>query len=489
MKALLLCGLLFALPALAQNEPSLELAPLVPAKPAKKPARPPPAKKPVQKAEKKPGAPKAPWLKGARKAPPEQQSQALERDPGAPFVAAPPPALPLPEKAAPDKPAEAAKAALGKSAPAQPEKSAPAAPAQAGKAAPAQAEKSAPAAPAPAEKSPPAAPPAVAVPELALPPLVPLGPVEPAPPLLKLSNDVGILVQADALDAPALSRLEEGLRALAKQAPLTRNTPAISRPAKPCADDACLASLPGAAALDQLLSASLEKGVLKLRLIDVPGKKAASSNEQGGVSKDPAEVIASAEALACRLLAISGGCSGEVTVQAGPGVQLRLDGAPLAPGEKAKASVGLHQLEARAGGKTAQRVLPVSREGAPAFTARVAEGELRILAPGETAPRAAPVAAVVATSAPATERHWTKRVGIVGLVLGGAAVATAGFFGAKSKSNLDQAELAFKSNGGAYRSGDLSALHDGNSQAKTANALFVAGGILAAAGLLFTVAF
>src|SRR5947209_19731319 len=91
----LTCALLLAASARAQNEPSLELAPLVP--------------------------PKAPWLRknqkkaDEKKAPPKQakKSKKSKKKPapaspdvkeGAPFVAAPPagpPALPLPETAAP----------------------------------------------------------------------------------------------------------------------------------------------------------------------------------------------------------------------------------------------------------------------------------------------------------------------------------------------------------------------------------------------------
>ena len=69
------------------------------------------------------------------------------------------------------------------------------------------------------------------------------------------------------------------------------------------------------------------------------------------------------------------------------------------------------------------------------------------------------------------------------------AVAAAGiYFGAKSKSDLDQAESSYRANG-AYQPSDLDALHSGNSSAHTANALFIASGILLAAGAALTFAF
>ena len=72
----------------------------------------------------------------------------------------------------------------------------------------------------------------------------------------------------------------------------------------------------------------------------------------------------------------------------------------------------------------------------------------------------------------------------------GAAVAAAGlYFGAKSHSDLDKAETAFRTNGGAYRTADINALNSGNSAARTANTLFAVSGVLLAATALITFAF
>jgi hypothetical protein len=237
-----------------------------------------------------------------------------------------------------------------------------------------------------------------------------------------------------------------------------------------------------------VLSASYARagGSLRVRLVDVLTRKAVGESEQTGVGADANEVLAWSEALSCKLL-VPAGCTGEAQVDADPTVTLRLDGAALTRGEKRKLPVGVHQLEARAGAKVAQRVMAVTRTQPVVMSVKLASGELRITATGDTI---APPAAVASSAAPArAPRRWAKRTGVVALVLGAAVAATGAYFGVKSKSDLDRAEAAFRGNGGAYRSGDLDALHSGNSSARNANALFIASGALAAAGLLFTVAF
>ena len=84
----------------------------------------------------------------------------------------------------------------------------------------------------------------------------------------------------------------------------------------------------------------------------------------------------------------------------------------------------------------------------------------------------------------ATRREFLKQA-----VSLGAALATGAILGAKSRSDLDKAESAFHSNGGAYRAADLDSLSSGNSAAHGANALFVASAVLLAAGATLTLAF
>jgi hypothetical protein len=405
------------------GEPALELAPLVP-KPPWMMSAPPRQKQTDEKAAEKKKA-----AKKARKQKPAP-AQDAEPKPGAPFVAAPPLApLSLPE---------------------------------AGKA---EAQKPAPEG------------------ELALPPLVPLAP-DAAPLPLMLSN-LGVLLQNDGgLPPVAAARVEEGLRAIAKIAPLTRGALLLKAPEKPCADDDCFASLASAQKVDQLLAALYARGGLEVRLLDVAAKKRISEAQQPGVSADPAEAAAWAQALACKLL-VPAGCTGEATVDTGEGVTLELDGKPLARGEKRQLPVGVHQLRVRAKEKALQRPFPVLREGAPLLYARQVDGEPRLLTASEMMP---PMGAL-ASSAPAAKRTWAKPAGIAVLGVSAALAVAGAYFGAKSRSDLNKAESSFNSHGGAYLAGDLDALHSGNSKARSANGLFIASGVLLVTGALFTLAF
>lgn len=408
----ILVALALAAPVQAQNEPSLELAPLVP--------------------------PKAPWLRKnqkkkhlKKKAPPAQ----MDVQSGAPFVAAPPstlPSLPVPEAAkAPDKTA-----------------------------------------------------PAVAQPPKSVEMQLPLPPLVPPPPAAIAVSSLGVVLQNDGLDAASAANVEQGLRGVVKIAPLTRAGPVLAKTAQPCIDDVCLSVQAALLSIDQLLVASYTRSTLSVRLVDVAGKRKLSEAKQDAVGAG--EAAASAEALACKLL-VPAGCVGEVAADATEGVQLELDGKPLARGEKQKIPVGVHQLSARAGGKVAQRSLPVSLEGAPSLYARVVDGQPRILTAAEMVPPA--VVAVEAPRAPASKARWSKPVGYAALGIGAAVGAAGAIFGAMSHSDLNKAESAFRANGGAYRAGDLETLSSGNSKAHSANALFVASGVLLAAGAVFTLAF
>jgi hypothetical protein len=96
---------------------------------------------------------------------------------------------------------------------------------------------------------------------------------------------------------------------------------------------------------------------------------------------------------------------------------------------------------------------------------------------------------VVASPVPPARRTWTRTAGYLAA---GAAVAAAGvgvYFGAKSKSDLNAAEDGYHANGGAYTQADLDKLNSGNSKAHTANALFVASGVLLASAAVLTFAF
>jgi hypothetical protein len=316
-------------------------------------------------------------------------------------------------------------------------------------------------------------------------PLLPLVPLQPdAAPLPLMLSSLGVLLQNDGLPPPAAARVEEALRGVARLAPLSRAVPAPPKPEKPCADDACFAALAAPLKIDHLLVASYARGGLSLRLLDVQGKKRISEAEQASVTPEPTEAAAWAEALACKLL-VPSGCTGEAAVDAGEGVLLELDGKPLPRGEKRQVAVGVHELRVLAGAKTLRRPFPVLLEGAPLLHARQVDGEPRLL----TAAEMMPAAALTSAPAPAAQRRWTRPAGIAAVGVGVALAAAGAYLGARSRSDLNQAEAAYRAHGGAYLGSDLSALQSGNSKARTANGLFIASGALLATGALLTFAF
>ena len=316
--------------------------------------------------------------------------------------------------------------------------------------------------------------------QLPLPPLAAPG----QPPLTKPSNDIGVLVLNDGLDTAALLRVAEGMRGVARLASSTRTVRLVGSPAQSCADDACWVAWGADLKLDLLLVAKYGKDALEVRLVDVPARRTTGSAAQSGVPADAAFATAAAEALACKLL-VPAGCFVDSPVDAS-GVQVELDGRPLKTGDKV--AVGLHALTARAGEKIASRSLPVLREGTPPVYARLIGGEPELL---DAAPAASlPLAALVPAPAPApSQRRWTKPAGYAALGLGAVAAGAGIYFGAKSRSELNDAENAYRTNGGAYQSGDASLLSSGNSKAHSANALFAASAVLLVAGAVLTFAF
>jgi hypothetical protein len=318
--------------------------------------------------------------------------------------------------------------------------------------------------------------------QLALPPLAPLA---PSAARARRTRSVGVLVLGALRDAAA-ERVSDGLRAVLKLAPSVRDAVALEAP-QPCTNEACWLVAGEAANVDQVLVTTLVGGTLRIKLVDVVTHRHLAQAQQERVSSDPAEATAWGEALACKLL-VPGGCTGEAVVDGPEGIELELDGQPLRRGEKRILPVGVHALRIKEGENTSSRQLVVLHESAAALSIAPA------LAPPDPVPvvsapiEPAPAAAVTTMPSPAPRRTWTRTAGYA--TAGAAVVAAAAgvYFGAKSRSDLDRAESAYRTNG-AYQPSDLEALRSGNSAAHTANALLIASGVLLAAGAALTFAF
>ena len=325
----------------------------------------------------------------------------------------------------------------------------------------------------------------------ALPPLAPLT-------ASRRLDAVGVLVLG-ALPDEAAVRVGNGIRAAVKLAPGVKEVSALDAP-HPCADKACWVTAGVARSVHHVVVATYAARRLKIRLVDVKARKIVQQANRREVSSDPAEATAWAEALVCKLL-VPAGCTGEAVVQGGEGIALQLDGVPLAPGEKRRVPVGVHVLRVKEGARESVRPLPVLVEEAPMVTIEAPKVASATPPPAPVVPIAplvepvtpppAPQAAAIeaAPLPPAPSRKWTRPAGYAAV---GAAVVAAGvgaYFGAKSRSHLNDAESTYRANGNAYTPASLDKLRSGNSAGHTANALFIASGILVAAGAALTFAF
>jgi hypothetical protein len=84
---------------------------------------------------------------------------------------------------------------------------------------------------------------------------------------------------------------------------------------------------------------------------------------------------------------------------------------------------------------------------------------------------------------------WKRPAGIATLAAGVLAGGFAAWQGIRSRSAINDANGRAQANGGAYLQSDLSSVSSARSEARTANILFVASGLLVASGLVLTFAF
>ena len=125
------------------------------------------------------------------------------------------------------------------------------------------------------KSKPPPPPPEMPLPPLPLPEAPAQKPAESKPDLLPPAarpTRTGVQVSGD-LDPASASRLAASLRSIAALAPVAQEPAAL--PDKPCEIDACLAALGAAAKVDQVLTARVSGGVLRVRRLEIPSEKAA----------------------------------------------------------------------------------------------------------------------------------------------------------------------------------------------------------------------
>jgi hypothetical protein len=337
----------------------------------------------------------------------------------------------------------------------------------------------------------PVLPPAIATP--AAPPPEPPSQVPPAPPLIKPVNEVGVLVQMDTQDAALEKQLGDSVRAIVLIGPRMHGARLLKSSGGGLCEPACLARLAAAEKLDRIVTVTHADDTIAISVFDSAANREVSQ-ESRATDADPRFNLSTAEMLACSYL-VPEGCTGEVIVNAPPGVTFQLDASPRPPGAKQQLPVGVHYFFANTatGSSRAQRI-SVLRESNPQLYVAVFQNapSISLTPPPASAAPAVPVppAALAAGPIPAPAPSHTLRP--VGYALLGAAVVAGGigtYLGVKSRSDLNSAEAGFNQNGGAYSAVDLSNLNSGNSAAHGANGLFIAAGALAIVGAAIALAF
>jgi hypothetical protein len=187
---------------------------------------------------------------------------------------------------------------------------------------------------------------------------------------------------------------------------------------------------------------------------------------------------------------------GEALIDADlPEMKLLVDGHPVERSgknpERLRLPVGVHKVRFAVEGRTSlERPLLVSRD-APSSVglyAREHEEVLTLESPSELPVGVNGRSLVEPSVRPTPRTKWQRAVGITAAAVGVVALGAATYEGLHSKSLVNSANNSFDQNG-SYTRNDLSTISSARSAATTANVLFIAGGVLAASGLVLTFAF
>jgi hypothetical protein len=313
----------------------------------------------------------------------------------------------------------------------------------------------------------------------------------PSPLLTKSSNETGLIVLMDTANLPLEQGLADAVRNIIAISPGNQHPQLLPTPAKAC-DLACMTELAAWKKLDRIVTIFHTDDSIGISVFDTAAGREVSQ-ESRATSGELQFNLVTAEILACEYL-VPAGCSGEVPLIAGKGIVFEVDGKPL-PAATKTLPVGVHNVMAISGMSASRpkRIFVVRERNAPVYAVLGSSGPYLSDTPPEAPLRPAaatvPQAALGTAPAPAQKSSVLRPVGY-GLI--GAAVIAGGvgtYLGVKSKSDLSSAESGFKANGGAYSASDLNNLNSGNSAAHGANGLFIAAGVLAAAGAALVLVF
>ncbi len=361
----------------------------------------------------------------------------------------------------------------------------------------------------------PAAAPAAAVPAASTPPpaaqakaddVLPLPVAGPELPALDLSllKDTSLCIfpfvkesSAGAADKQYLDAIQKTFFDVAKDSPLLKDAVLLGESTSKCEarDAACFSSVGRMARCQNVLvGSSAAKGngyVLSVRIFEVGKQRVLPGSEVEQVLETDrqADVQAWAEGQACRALQVK--CVGRISVDADRRdmtiyVDNRLAPRTFKTPEVIAVEPGVHGVRVAVGQRTSlEKKVPVRRGGfsETIYARQTEKGGLPMwLASDLHGARPTP-------SVDVKEGGWAKPVGYsiaaAGLVAAGIGV----YQGTHAKSLINSSNDRYVAQGNRYTQADLATIDSANSAAKTANVLYIVGGVLLAAGLVTTFVF
>ena len=302
---------------------------------------------------------------------------------------------------------------------------------------------------------------------------------------------------AGAADKQYLDAIQKTFFDVAKDSPLLKDAVLLGESTSKCEarDAACFSSVGRMARCQNVLvGSSAAKGngyVLSVRIFEVGKQRVLPGSEVEQVLETDrqADVQAWAEGQACRALQVK--CVGRISIDADRRdmtiyVDNRLAPRTFKTPEVIAVEPGVHGVRVAVGQRTSlEKKVPVRRGGfsETIYARQTEKGGLPMwLASDLHGARPTP-------SVDVKEGGWAKPVGYsiaaAGLVAAGIGV----YQGTHAKSLINSSNDRYVAQGNRYTQADLATIDSANSAAKTANVLYIVGGVLLAAGLVTTFVF
>ena len=313
-------------------------------------------------------------------------------------------------------------------------------------------------------------------------------------------NESGQLGGAAAKAGKNLENIQRIFSDVAKSSTVLKDAIVLGKDAPTCGieDTACIANIgkfTGCAAVLAGRSTREDNGfTLRARMVNAKTGKLMGRVNQVMATDDDNQVAAWAEGQACRALKVD--CKATVTLDADrPDMRVLLDNKPLerktsptaiSPPETLTLAPGVYKIRVMIGQRNSREEVLAVRRGATetVYARQLADGGIPLMVASAMQKGVVPPKSVDVVGG-----KWTKPVGYV---LAGLGVVAAGFAGQQylhSKSLVTDANNAYTANGGAYFPADTEKLSSAKSSLNTSNIAGIAAAVLVVGGLTMAFVF